>query len=310
MTFLALRGQLSETEASSSEASADEAAIAAKEKKAKEIGAKPAPKKQDSKEKKKKGGFVQKAVLASLTFAASGAFHESVSPVLLTPSPSRAGMPAFGAHKSPHFGRRSPQIHGETRSPATDRSIYPLIRVSCTRTTWLSMALPVRDIFGVPRRTSLAHPDLEPDSPGENMTYFLCHAAGTVTYVWLCRNMPQVVDHIPWPVGVVLVNLFAFLTSPFCKPRSMAYHTMPGSSLLTFRLRCFLPIFRSLVILNLSRLELPFQGLILFTSLLKHAIHPSRFLRRYVLYPARDFAHSPICPAHHLTGCFPCSRCK
>jgi hypothetical protein len=51
------------------------------------------------------------------------------------------------------------------------------------------------------------------------MAFFVTHALLVIGYVWLSRNTPGLLAYIPSPLGIVIVNLIAFFTSPlFCMP--------------------------------------------------------------------------------------------
>lgn len=51
---------------------------------------------------------------------------------------------------------------------------------------------------------------------GENTAFFLCHAAGTIGYVWIGRVFPDLRDKTPTWVGVLFTDTFLFLTTPLC----------------------------------------------------------------------------------------------
>lgn len=54
---------------------------------------------------------------------------------------------------------------------------------------------------------------------GENLLFFLVHGLATVFYSFLKKNYPHIPHQCPRWLGVVLVNAFAFATTPlFTQP--------------------------------------------------------------------------------------------
>lgn len=51
---------------------------------------------------------------------------------------------------------------------------------------------------------------------GENTAFFLAHAFGTITYVWIGKTFPSVRDNTPTWAGVLITDIFLFLTTPLC----------------------------------------------------------------------------------------------
>lgn len=45
---------------------------------------------------------------------------------------------------------------------------------------------------------------------GETVAFFLLHAAGTIAYSYLKREFPAIPRAVPWPLSVLLTNIFAF----------------------------------------------------------------------------------------------------
>lgn len=54
---------------------------------------------------------------------------------------------------------------------------------------------------------------------GETVLFFLSQSVLTVTYSYIARNHPSLPRDCPRPLGIVIVNIFSFLTAPlFCVP--------------------------------------------------------------------------------------------
>ena len=126
------------------------------------------------------------------------------------------------------------------------------------------------------------------------MVFFMLHGSLVVSYVWISRNTPGLCKWVPNWLGVLIVNIIAFGSSPLC-PSDFAFRLIRLKSLQSVAHSCALAFLSNLrtVVSSLALSEVRrriYQQFPTFTpeDIVPVPCHPDSVAMAYALRGAGD----------------------